>query len=151
MTRAGRKPDGPALVRHLEGSEQAKERLEVILETIVGRLTIGQACQRLGISPAMLFRLRTEVLEAGLSRLEPRPLGRPPHVRTPEEQRSVELARRVEELESDLKIAAVREEIAQVLMRGETAESPAKKTTGGKSRRNRRRGKIPRSRGSRRR
>ena len=33
---AGRKPLGPALVEHLEGSSSAKERLELILATIAG-------------------------------------------------------------------------------------------------------------------
>ena len=42
MTRAGRKPLGPDLVEHLEGSPRAKQRLEVILETIVGRLTVNE-------------------------------------------------------------------------------------------------------------
>ena len=73
MTHAGRKPLGPALVEHLDGSPRAKQRLEVILATIAGQLTIDQASEQLGIKPAMFYRLRTEVLEAGLARLEPRP------------------------------------------------------------------------------
>ena len=38
MKRKGCKPKGPALVEHLDGSLQAKERLEVILETLAGRI-----------------------------------------------------------------------------------------------------------------
>ena len=49
ISHARRKPKGPALVQHLEGSERAKQRLEVILETIAGELTIEQACECLGI------------------------------------------------------------------------------------------------------
>ncbi len=128
MTRTGRKPLGPELVGHLEGSQPAKQRLEVILETIVGRLTIDQACQRLGIKPAMFYRLRTEVLEAGLARLEPRPMGRPPQQTTAEEAKRVELEYRVEELESELKIAAVREEIARVMPHLNDEALPLKKT-----------------------
>jgi transposase len=127
MTRAGRKPLGPDLVEHLEGSPRAKQRLEVILETIVGRVTIDQACQRLGISPAMFYRLRTAVLEAGLARLEPRPQGRPPQQLTAEEAKRAELEHRVGELESELKIATVREEIARV-MPHLSEEAPLKKT-----------------------
>jgi hypothetical protein len=74
---AGRKPMGPQLVHHLDGSEQAKERLEIILETIAEKCTISDACDRLGISEAMFFRLRMLVLQESLSRLEPRPAGRP--------------------------------------------------------------------------
>jgi hypothetical protein len=115
MMHAGCKPLGPALVEHLEGSERAKQRLEVILETIVGQLTINQACERLGIKEAMFHRLRMEMLEAGLSCLEPRPIGRPPQPTTADKVRCEELERRVAELESELKIAAVREEIAHVM------------------------------------
>ena len=115
MTRAGRKPLGPDLVEHLEGSQRAKQRLEVILETIVGRLTIEQACRRLAVKPAMFYKLRTEVLKAGLARLEPRPMGRPSQQATAEAAKRVELEHRVEELESELKIAAVREEVARVM------------------------------------
>ena len=88
MTHAGRKPLGPALVEHLDGSQRAKQRLEVILATIAGQLTIDQASEQLGIKPAMFYRLRTEVLEAGLARLEPRPIGRPPQSATAEERKS---------------------------------------------------------------
>ena len=139
MSRAGPKPQGPALVQHLEGSLLAKERLEVILETLAGQLSIDEACQRLGIKEAMFFKLRTEVLRAGLARLEPRPLGRPPHHHTAAEERSIELERQVEELQADLQLAAVREEVAQVLRPEEGRASPVKKTTDAKSRKKRRR------------
>ena len=129
MTRAGRKPLGPELVEHLDGSQQAKQRLETILETIVGQVTIDQACERLGIKPAMFYRLRTDVLEAGLARLEPRPMGRPPRQPTAEEGKRAELEHRVEELESELKIAAVREEIARVMPHLSERDPRLKKTT----------------------
>lgn len=129
MTHAGRKPLGPGLVEHLEGSQRAKQRLEVILETIAGQSTIDQACQHLGIKPAMFYRLRTEVLAAGLARLEPRPMGRPPQPLTAEELKSAELQDRVEELESEVKIASVREEIARVMPHLVEGEPPVKKTT----------------------
>jgi hypothetical protein len=129
MTHAGRKPSGPALVHHLEGSERAKVRLEVILETIAGGLTIGQACERLGIKEAMFHRLRTEVLEAGLARLEPRPLGRPPRRVTAEAAQCHALQQEVQELESELKMATVREEIARVMPHLVPKEAKVKKTT----------------------
>jgi hypothetical protein len=128
MSRAGRKPLGPALVHNLEGSEQAKQRLEVILETIAGRLTIEQACQRLGIGEAMFHRLRTEVLEAGLARLEPRPMGRPRQPTTPEQRRSADLEQQLAQLESELKLAAVREEITRVMPHLSRGDPPLKKT-----------------------
>jgi hypothetical protein len=115
MTHAGRTPLGPALVEHLEGSQRAKQRLEVILATIAGQLTIEQACRQLEIKPAMFYRLRTEVLEAGLARLEPRPMGRPPQSVTAEQRKYEELQLQLEEAQDELKIAQVREEIARLM------------------------------------
>lgn len=135
MGHAGRKPTGPALVQHLEGSERAKQRLEVILSTIAGQMTIDEACSCLGIKPAMFYRLRTEALEAGLARLEPRPMGRPPHTVTADEIRCAELRQEVEELRSELKLAEVREEVARVMPRGVQADPPGKKTTPASQRR----------------
>jgi transposase-like protein len=130
MKRKGCKPKGSALVEHLDGSLQAKERLEVILDTLTGQLTIGQACQRLGVKEARFHRLRMEVLEASLARLEPRSVGRPRQTATAEEIRSAELEHHVAELESELKIATVREEIARVLSPiGVEGTFPLKKTT----------------------
>jgi len=75
-----------------------------------------RAAQRsLGIKPAMFYRLRTEVLEAGLARLEPRPIGRPPRSTTAEERKCEGLQLEVEELQDELQLARVREEIAHVM------------------------------------
>jgi hypothetical protein len=135
MTHAGRKPLGPALVEHLEGSPRAKQRLEIILETIAGRITVDEACQCLAIKSAMFYRLRTDVLEAGLARLEPCPMGRPAELPSAEESRVMELQHRVEELESDLKLSTVREEIARVMPHLGKEDSPGKKTIRSSNRR----------------
>ena len=129
MTRAGCKPLGPGLVEHLEGSQRAKERLETILETIVGRLTVAEASQRLGICEAMFYRLRTEVLKAGLAQLEPHRVGRPPQQSIAEDAKRAELEHRIVELESELKIAMVREDIAHVMPYLAHQDPPLKKTT----------------------
>jgi len=121
---------GPSLVDHLDGSERAKERLHVILETIAGELTIAEACKRLGIGEAMFHRLRTEVLEAGLACLEPKTVGRPRRVTTGEEQQLHAMAERIAELEAELRISGVREEIAQILPHVSQPEgTDVKKTT----------------------
>lgn len=111
----GRKPLGPRLAQQLEGSSGAKERLEVILETIAGRLNVPQACERLGIGLAMFHRLRTEVLQAGLARLEPRPLGRPPRPTSVEADEIARLNHEVQDLHLELKTTRVQLEIAQTL------------------------------------
>src|SRR5262245_2046680 len=99
---AGRKPLGPALVEHLEGSISAKERLELILATIAGQVTVVEASQRLGISEAMFYKVRSRVLQTCLRDLEPKPLGRPPAPSSADQQQCRELAGQVETLRREL-------------------------------------------------
>jgi transposase len=134
---AGRKPLGPELVQHLAGSEHAKERLAMILATLAGRCSIAEACEQLGIGEAMFHRLRSAVLQAGLDRLEPRPLGRPPHETSAEAQRIAELEARLTEVEHARQTAEVRLEVAQVLA-APGAEDVVKKTMAHKQRRRQR-------------
>jgi hypothetical protein len=112
---AGRKPLGPALVGHLAGSPSAKERLELILATIAGQVTVVSAAKRLGIGEAMFYKLRNRVLQASLEDLEPKPLGRPSQVPSAEEVRSAKLAAQVAELDRELSLQTIRLELAQVL------------------------------------
>ena len=112
---AGRKPLGAALVEHLDGSTIAKERLELILETLAGQVTVVAACQILGISEAMFYKLRNRVLQVSLEDLEPKPRGRPPQRSSTDAERSAELAAEVTALERELKAQTVRLELAQQL------------------------------------
>ena len=98
----GRRSKGPELVENLEGSEHAKERLEIILATLSGELSVSAACEQLGIKAAMFYRLRTRVLQAGLSDLEPRPRGRPRQQLSPEQAENERLAQEVAQLEEEL-------------------------------------------------
>ena len=41
-TMRGRKPFGPELVHHVEGTAEAKKRAQVILETLTGRLSVQE-------------------------------------------------------------------------------------------------------------
>jgi hypothetical protein len=112
---AGRKPLGPALVEHLDGSPSAKERLELILQTLTGHVTVVAACHIPGFSEAMFYKLRNRVLQICLQDLEPKPRGRPPQFLTPEQERCTELAAEVTTLERELAVQAVRLELAQTL------------------------------------
>jgi hypothetical protein len=130
MTRRGRKPLGAQLVDRLEGSDHAKIRLKVILETLAGRQTIPEACDELGIQESMLHRVRSEVLQTALGRLEPRPMGRPPHAPSPEVHRVAELEEENLRLRSKLRAAEIRRELAEKLPRmSKPAAEPGKKTT----------------------
>jgi transposase-like protein len=142
MTRRGRKPLGAQLVDRLEGSEHAKIRLKVILETLAGRQTIPEACDELGIQESMLHRVRSEVLQTALGRLEPRPLGRPPQAPSPEDQRIAALEEENLRLRAELRAAEIRREIAEKLPGlSKPAAGPGKKTTDTVSRSRKRRPK----------
>lgn len=86
-------------VEHLDGSTSAKERLELILATIAGKVTVVAAAEQLGISEAMFYKLRSRVLQVSLEDLEPKPIGRPAQ-RPSEEELQQALAARVAELEA---------------------------------------------------
>jgi len=122
---AGRKPTGPPLVQHLDGSEQAKDRLEVILETVAGKTSIAKACDRLHVKAGRFFQLRAEVLQAALARLEPRPAGRPPRQLSAEELRIAELERELQDSKLQQKATETRLTIAQIMPQL-TAEAPKK-------------------------
>jgi transposase-like protein len=128
---AGRKPLGPALVEHLDGSTNAKERLELILQTLSGQLTVVAACHILDISEAMFYKLRNRALQCCLADLEPKPRGRPPHATTPDQDRCQELSAEVTALRRELEVKDVRLELAQALPQVMRPASlgPLKKTT----------------------
>lgn len=131
---------GPGLVQHLSGSDYAKERLEVILETIAGNLPVAGACERLGIGEAMFHRLRMRVLQVGLSDLEPRAPGRPRREMSQAEREKEQLNSKLEALEDELKLAEVRHELATILpARNQSSQAhpdaALKKTTADKKKR----------------
>lgn len=126
----GRKPLGPALVEHLDGSTSAKERLELILQTLAGQVSVVQACRLLDISEAMFYKLRNRVLQVCLDDLEPKPLGRPARVVSEHEKRVAELRAELTRREHELAAQAVRLELAETLPQlRRTASEPGKKAS----------------------
>jgi hypothetical protein len=112
--RTGRKPAGPQIAERLEGSPTAKQRLEVILETIAGQLTVPQACQRLGIGLSRFHALRNQTLQATLEALEPRPLGRPTKPTPPEPAEVNTLQEEIGRLHAELELAQVQLRLARI-------------------------------------
>jgi hypothetical protein len=111
----GRKPRGPEFVRGLQGGAQERQRLEAILETVAGRLGIGEAAQQLQMTPQRLHMLREQALQAALDALAPQPLGRPQKSGESEQERIAALQRENERLQRELAATKLREEIAVVL------------------------------------
>ncbi len=126
---AGRKPLGPALVEHLEGSANAKERLELMLATIAGQVSVVEASERLGISEAMFYKVRNRVLQVCLEDLEPKPLGRPPVRLSEDQQQRQELETQVAALQRELAAQSVRVELLQALPYVVQPAPAGKKTT----------------------
>ena len=113
----GRPPKGPELVDELEGSDQAKRKLRIILETISDEKTIPQACAELGIQRSRFHAMRKMFLLDAVNSLEPRNRGRPPapaHV-TSEQAHIHLLEKRVEALSFEVRAAQIREELAVVM------------------------------------
>ena len=142
---AGRKTSGPALVEHLDGSVRAKERLELILQTVAGQVTVVAACKQLGISEAQFYKLRTRVLQSCLEDLEPKPRGRPPHPMTPAQQECEALSTELKQVRRELAAQTVRLEVAQTLPQvfKSADQESIKKTTRSRSRQPRPRVRRP--------
>jgi hypothetical protein len=113
----GRRPSGPEYVNNLSGSDTAKERLKVILQTLAGRCRVQEACARLGISEPRFHQLRTQILQAALAGSEPQTPGRKPYVATPAQEQVRLLQQKLAEQDAELCLARVREEIALTLPR----------------------------------
>lgn len=118
----GRRPAGPEYVDHLPGSEQARQRLKVVLDTLAGRLRVKEACEQLGIGEVRFNELRLSVLTTALAALEPKPAGRPKQTATPVELEALE------QLRDELQAAQVREQIALALPQAKQESQPEKKT-----------------------
>ena len=106
-----RPPEGVGHVDRLDGPEDLKRRLRVLLDTLAGRVSVAQACDELGVSESRLHELRREALVGALGALMPKPAGRPATAQTTP-AREKELEGRIEELEVDLQAALVRTELA---------------------------------------
>lgn len=108
----GRPPKGPKLVGGLGGSAHARRRLEAILETISGGTTVREACERLGVGETAFYRMRASALEAARESLEPKPMGRPPKLRTEADRRIADLEAENGRLKKVVTASQVREELA---------------------------------------
>ena len=111
----GRRPVGPEYAEQLEGSETAKLRAKVILETMAGRCRLKEACARLGISEQRFHQLREEMMAAAVKALEPGHAGRPAHTPTPTEEQVIALEKQLQDKEVELRASKAREEIALIM------------------------------------
>jgi hypothetical protein len=96
---------------------EACRRVRVILETIAGSRRVQQACEQLGICEQRFETIRATAIQAAITALESRPMGRPPKVLTEAHAEIARLQERVDELEAQLQVASVRAELVGALPR----------------------------------
>jgi len=127
----GRPPEGPNLAERLDGPEDDRKRLRVILETIAGQRTVAGACEELGIGAARFHELRTQALQAALEGIAPRASGRPARPEESPDPKIAQLEEKVRDLDLELRASHVREQIALTmphLLKPESSEpGPQKK------------------------
>jgi transposase-like protein len=127
-TRRGRPHEGPALADKLDDcSEEARQRLKVIFQTLAGVVTIEQACTILGIRRSAFHKLRARFIERSAQLLEPRTPGRKKKVVTPEQLEIERLRRENEQLRFELKAQQLREEIGLLMPHLLKPRRPVKK------------------------
>jgi hypothetical protein len=133
----------------LAGSDTAKQRARVILETIAGTRRLKEACELLGISEQRFHQLREEMMAAAVKALEPGQPGRRPQTLTPAEEQVVALEQQLAEQEIELRTAKARAEIAMIMpeVKHEPAQpdEPEKKTPATSTPKRRRRGRKKRT------
>ena len=112
---AGRPSRGLGHVDHLSGPSESKRRLRVVLETLSGQRTVGEACELLGVNESRFHQLRQTALEGALTALAPRPAGRRRKPIPAESSRIAELEAQVLDLRVDLQASRTRTEIALVM------------------------------------
>jgi transposase-like protein len=111
----GRPCKGPNLVDGLDGSEDARTRLRIVLETTAGQRTVAEACAVLGMGEAAFHKMRDKALAGAMAGLEPGARGRPRLAAPPEAVRLREMEKEIIDLKVDLQAAQIREEIAVMM------------------------------------
>jgi transposase-like protein len=110
-----RPPLGPTLVDRLSGSDTARVRTRLVLETLSGATTVDAAAEQLGITPQRFHDLRTDLLQATVAAAEPKPLGRPAKEPTVDDKIHAALAEKeriINDLTVRIELANLREELA---------------------------------------
>lgn len=125
----GRRTDGPKKATNMDGTNEAKRRLKVILEVISEKRTVKSACEELGISEARYHELEHVALQGAVDSLEPKPAGRPPAEAPAVDAKKAALEEEVKELRIELRASQIREELAILMPHLLKSRGSQKKTT----------------------
>lgn len=135
----GRKPPGPEVVHRLDGSDESKHRLEVILRTLTGALHVTEAARLLQVSPQWVDTLRTRAMAGALAGLEEKTRGRPRKA-PPLDPEVAALQGEIARLRQELTAAKLREEIAALAGHGRLEKKRGSAAAGADRRGGRQRG-----------
>jgi len=110
--RPGRPPMGEEHIESLEGGEEERQRLRVILRTLSGEATIREAGEQLGLSDRRVHQVRRQALQGAIDALAARPAGRPPRGREVVDLADVAgLERELASTRAELEMAELRHEL----------------------------------------
>ena len=122
---AGRPSEGLGMIERLGGgTAESRRRLDVIVRSLSGDLTVEQACGELGLEKSRFHEIRRAFLLAAPTLLEPGVPGPVPRSVNAEVE---QLRRENEALRTRATMAELREEL-QILNAAEPAASPPKTT-----------------------
>jgi len=110
----GRTVNAGRLVTTMDAMNEAKRQLMTILDVLAGKLTITEACERLGVSKATFHRMRDQALQGALDGLVPQPAGRPAKPVDPKDQKIQVLEERIADLGVELEAERARTIVALV-------------------------------------
>ena len=127
--RRGRPYEGAGLVEKLDDcSEEARQRLKVIFQTLAGVFTVEEACEILKIRRSAFYKLRGQFIENAVRLLEPKTPGRKRKLVTSEQAENQRLREENERLKFELKAQQLREEIGLLMPHLLKRSSRVKKT-----------------------
>jgi hypothetical protein len=101
------------LVDAIRASPDARERTKVMLLTLSGPWSVRDGCARLGIGRTRFQDLRRRMIEGAVQALERGPAGRPQRRANDACPESLELRRRVVEIEHELRRTQAELDIAR--------------------------------------
>jgi hypothetical protein len=110
-----RPPMGAKLLGKVQGSEAAKRKVSLMLETMAGKKSVAKACEELGIGEARFHEMRSELLAGLVGLAEPKVMGRPRQEMAPDPEYVAHLENEKQELARQLKIEMTKLELAAVV------------------------------------
>lgn len=107
----GRPTKGSDIVTRFDASDEAKEKVQLVLDTLSGKTSLQDAAARLGVSESRFHQIREEILLGMLNAAEPKPVGRPPKPQ-PQDDEAARLKNQLAEAKLELHVSRLRELLA---------------------------------------